>query len=140
MIRRLLLVGVCSLSAVAGCSWKGPPPPQTFPVSGKVLLANGQPLSTGWVVLHPKTPPGNEAMGAVQKDGTFVLGTFGKDDGALPGRYVVTVGPPPGIPGGANTAARAGIPKRYWEAGTSPLTVEVKAQEKNDDLSEIRLR
>jgi hypothetical protein len=137
MLRRLLIVGLCSLVG-AGCARKGPPP-KTYPVGGKVVLPGGQPLSGGWVTLHPKDPPGNEAVGMVAKDGTFVLGTFGKDDGALPGRYTITVGPLPGASAALNAGPRSQIPTRYWEPGTSPLTFEVKAGEKNT-ITEIRLQ
>jgi hypothetical protein len=92
------------------------------------------------VLFHPKDPPGNEAMGYIEADGTFKMTTFGKEDGAIAGRYVVTIEPLANrAPGGQvkPTAAEARIPRRYWEEETSDLNVEVKAEQ---NVAELRLR
>src|SRR4051812_42338481 len=77
------------------------------PVSGKVLWADGRPLAHGWVVFTPKTVPAQEANAPTGPDGTFHLSTFGKGDGAIPGRYVVTVEPHP------NARPKPRIPAKY---------------------------
>src|SRR5437773_10554148 len=118
----LIVAGV--LAALAGCGGGGEAArvvSAVVPVSGKVLYADGKPVANAWVVLTPKDPPGNEANAATQADGTFRLGTFAKDDGVVPGHYVVTVQPYPNAP----TAARPQIPARYTSAKTSPISIEI---------------
>ena len=112
------------LCLVIGCSY--PSPQTTVPVRGTVVSPNGKPPTSGWVVFHPRDLPGNEAYGKINKDGSFRLGTFGAEDGAVVGRYIITVGPPPGIQGREKETIRAGIPKRYWKEETSPLSHTVQ--------------
>lgn len=77
----------------AGCGRSGGA--ALAPVKGKVL-ANGQPVTGGSLLFAPaegdSAPP---ATGAVNPDGTFVLGTTDADDGAAVGRHVVTYNAPP---------------------------------------------
>jgi hypothetical protein len=141
MTRRLYLACLCSLLLIHGCGFQASPPPRTYPVRGKVVLAGGEPLAGAVVTLHPKDPPGNEALGYVETDGTFKMGTFAKEDGAIPGRYVVTVEPLANrTPGGKAkpNALVARIPRRYWGPETSQLEVEVKAQD--NELAPFHLR
>ena len=65
------------------------------------------------------TLEGNEAVAATAPDGTFRLGTFGKEDGAVPGRYVVTVEPH------ATAKPTSQIPKKYTFEQSSTLSVEI---------------
>jgi hypothetical protein len=125
---------------LAGCAGSGSAP-KTAPVSGKIVLANGEPLTRGIIVFHPKDPPGNEARAFVAKDGSFKLSTFLQEDGAVPGRYVVTVEPIANqAPGGQVKVEgiEVRIPKRYWSEEKSPLKVEVKAGE--NTLGPFRLQ
>lgn len=92
--------------------------PSTYPVMGQVVLANGQPLPGGFLRLHPKDPPARECHARLDRDGTFKVSSFGKDDGAPPGRYIVTIEPPPKMDGA--------IPKQFLEPETSPWHIEVK--------------
>jgi hypothetical protein len=112
----------------AGCSRLPDAPPQAYPVRGKVVLADGQPLRGGRVVFHPRTG-GKEAVAELGADGSFTLTSFKRDDGALPGDYVVTVipytyktGNPVAVP------QEAQVPQRYWEPETSPLTATVRPE------------
>lgn len=119
------LLGFLLLVVAAGCGSQGSGGAAAIvdsvvPVSGKVRYADGRPVANAWVVLHPKSPPGNEASAATAADGTFQLGTFGKADGAVPGRYVVTVEPHPN----AKTSVPQ-IPKKYTAEQTSTLTAEI---------------
>ena len=91
------LGALCFLAAalfpLSGCGAKGPAVPQ-FKVHGKVL-SHGEPAGGAIVVLHPVNkssavspyPP----RGVVEKDGTFVIGSRMKDDGAPEGDYTVTI-------------------------------------------------
>ncbi len=88
-----LSLGVVLLAATwTGCGPSG----TTAPVSGTVR-AQGQPVSGGVVTFAPlgtEATLGKPAVGAVQSDGTYVLGTDSKGDGAVMGRHRVTYSPP----------------------------------------------
>ncbi|HID75213.1 MAG TPA: carboxypeptidase regulatory-like domain-containing protein [Planctomycetaceae bacterium] len=74
---------------VLGCA--GSDRPETVPVSGTVTL-NGQPLAGAHVVFTLKE--GGElakATGTTDSQGKYQLSTFGENDGAVPGSYVVTI-------------------------------------------------
>jgi hypothetical protein len=82
------LVAVCFLPL--GCS-NSEGRPEVYPVSGAVFL-NGEPAAGAQIHFHPVD--GDErapAFGVVQEDGSFELSTFGTNDGAEAGDYVVTL-------------------------------------------------
>jgi hypothetical protein len=115
---------------VAGCTRHAPAPPQAYPVQGRVLLANGTPVRSGRVVFHPRdNPAGIEAFGEIQKDGSFALTTYQLNDGAVPGPYVVTVDPFSHEVNETRAMPATPIPRRYWDAATSDLAVEIDARE-----------
>lgn len=71
-----------------------------FPVAqvSGVCNCNGQPLKAGLVVFEPIPKPGSDrkesgraAAGMIQQDGTYVLSTFGNNDGAIVGTHRVLV-------------------------------------------------
>jgi len=65
--------------------------PDRTPVSGSVSIG-GVPVTGAIVVFSPATEgKGRGATGITDDSGNFVLGTFSKDDGAVPGDYVVLV-------------------------------------------------
>src|SRR3990172_901473 len=106
---------VLAAVVVAGCGSDGP---TTIPISGEVLY-NGQPMKDGIVVYLPKdTSVARQATGRIQSDGSFVLTTFKKADGAVPGDYDIVVyayQPHPGEPktrAEHEAVARAGGIKR----------------------------
>src|SRR5438445_4357449 len=118
------------LVVLAGCGGPSGEPESVVnsavPVSGRVLLSNGQPLANVWVVFHAKDAPGNDASAATEADGSFKLGTFKKDDGAIPGHYEVTIERHPNV----KTPDR--IPKAYKSTQTTPLKVEIKPTAGNE--------
>jgi hypothetical protein len=80
----LLLV----LVGLTGCS-SGP---KTYPVHGKVVYPDGSPMKGGAIMFEPVDNKLNiMSRGGIKEDGTFVLSTFGKADGAVPGRYRVLI-------------------------------------------------
>lgn len=114
---------VLAASAVllgAGCGG-----PQAHPVSGKVLLASGEPASGGVVEFRITNSDGEmvNAHGEIQSDGTFDLTTFDEGDGALEGEHEVIVVPP--TPGEGVTAAGLLFPVRYASYETSGLRFKV---------------
>lgn len=79
---------------VAGCT-KGGAEHKVAPVKGKVT-ANGQPVKGGNITFQPievagakSGTTGKPATAAVNDDGTFVLSTYGKEDGAVVGKHRV---------------------------------------------------
>ena len=119
------VITLALVAASTGCQSRAAGDPvaivnSVIPVSGQVRYADGRPVANAWVVFHPKDPPGNEASVATVPVGTFRLGTFAKEDGAVPGRYVVTVEPQ----STAKNAASA-IPKKYTVETTSNLTTVI---------------
>ena len=63
---------------------------ETAEVRGTVTL-DGRPLEGGAVLFVPAH--GQGATGTIQRDGTYVLGTYCAGDGATVGRHIVTVNP-----------------------------------------------
>lgn len=70
-------------------------------VSGKVSC-NGKPVTAGMVIFMPRVEPGEDSMksgksasGLIQPDGTYVLSTYGSNDGAIVATHSVQVFAPP---------------------------------------------
>lgn len=80
---------VCSCSLLTGC---GSGNPTTYEVTGTVVFTDGQPLTEGSVEFETKHKDKPiTAIGQINLDGTFELGTFEATDGALPGEHRVAV-------------------------------------------------
>ncbi|HEX6962675.1 MAG TPA: hypothetical protein VF175_12460 [Lacipirellula sp.] len=83
-------------------------------------------------------PAGRGSNGAIQRDGTFQLSTYGKGNGARPGSHQVAVvayeGTRVGPERGEGTLL---VPKRYTSPATSGLTIEVKVGEENSPVLEL---
>jgi hypothetical protein len=135
---RRLAVPLSVLAAMVGCGGPSGAPDEAkamvVPVSGKLLTASGAPVANAWVVFNPKEIPGHEANAPTSADGSFRLSTFGKEDGAIPGRYVVTVEPHP-YPKGAKPS----IPRQFSSAKDSPLIVEI-TKDGPAELEPLRLK
>jgi hypothetical protein len=89
VMRRIAWLGVLAL-AVAGCGGG----PKLVPVKGRVVYANGQPVTAASVSFTPDAATGNNAIlatGLLAEDGTFTLRTYPHGDGAMIGSYRVTV-------------------------------------------------
>ncbi len=121
-----------------------------YAVSGTVTY-NGQPLEKGSISFVPEK--GTSASGAINK-GSYALSTGGEQDGALPGKYRVTIvakediealakaefaktskrpeseiiAVPRSIMSSAAAKAKSLIPTGYGDLRTSPFTAEVKEQ------------
>lgn len=81
-----LVMGAMALGAL-GCGGSAGKP---VPVSG-VLLEEGKPLADARVTFNPVESGGRMAFGLTDSEGRFRLTTFRHNDGALPGRYKITV-------------------------------------------------
>ncbi len=104
-------------------------------------VCDGQPMPNATVYLHPiggAAPDVPRPRAVVRDDGTFVVGTYGKDDGAPPGDYKITVewfapGEQKNNPRGPQNV----LPAKYARPDTSDLIVHVEAGD--NQLPPIRL-
>lgn len=99
---------------------------EVAPVKGKVIY-NGEPVNEGAIHFQPLSEAegksgitGRPATGAVLKDGTFVLSTYGEEDGAVIGKHRVRYMP---VIVGAKSYDDVPTPSPY--AGLVPKTDEV---------------
>ncbi|MBC7821080.1 MAG: hypothetical protein IAG10_29695 [Planctomycetaceae bacterium] len=87
---RLKILGLLllSLGIASGCSGQ----PTAYLVHGMVVFPDGKPLTRGTVEFEAinQTKP-ITASGEIAKDGTFRLGTFAPNDGAIAGQHRVAV-------------------------------------------------
>jgi hypothetical protein len=108
--------------------------PQTYSASGAVTL-NGKPLPNVIVTFLPVSG-GRSASGTADSQGSFRLSTFGVDDGAMAGKYEVTIIPkdPPPMAGDSDpgmtqpskpTKYTPPFPGRYGMPKESKLTAEI---------------
>jgi hypothetical protein len=111
-----------------------------FPVSGKVTY-KGQPLTSGTINFLPEDPnTGRPAVGEIQPDGSFQLTTQTPGDGAMGGKYKVSISayevdksqgasPPQGGVADQVAVARAQrkslIPEKYSATDVSGLAATV---------------
>jgi hypothetical protein len=113
--------------AVTGCSDGNP---RTYPVRGEVRFPDGRPLTRGTVefeLLDQEKPI--TATGEISEDGTFVLGTFKLDDGAIAGRHRAAVIADHEIGTGAErpgTLPPTALDPRYRDFKTSGLEFTVE--------------
>jgi hypothetical protein len=125
------MVAACLLAA--GCGRRI----TLVPAEGRVTL-DGKPLEFGAVMVQPAAGPA--AQGKINSDGTFRLGTFKPDDGAIPGPATVRVMCRKDItqPGGERAYGPSLVPDRYTRFDTSGLAVEITAGMKPLEIQMIR--
>lgn len=92
--------------------------PVPIEVSGSVLGSDGQPLPDAMIRFYPQKPQCLESTAVTDSAGKFAAGTFTKNDGVVPGPYIVTVEP-------RDRKAAAFIPPEYNSPDKSPLRVEI---------------
>ncbi|MBL6706251.1 MAG: carboxypeptidase regulatory-like domain-containing protein [Planctomycetaceae bacterium] len=89
--RSLILIVVSGLLAGCGGGGGGADRPDRTPVTGTVTFA-GAPVSDAIVVFSPAVEgEGRGSTGITDSNGNFVMGTFEKADGVVPGDYIVLV-------------------------------------------------
>jgi hypothetical protein len=117
-----LLASLLALSPL-GC---GDGVPDNVPISGKVVYANGKPLTTGMIVFNPVAEGEEAPMAEIQQDGTF---EFSEDGGIPPGEYRVALAPSEEEMAEAEEEPAAfsfPAPQKYLQADTSGWTASVK--------------
>ena len=135
---RLALCGVLVLT-IGGCGGDGRP--SLVKVEGKVTL-NGEPLGGAKLGFIPvdQGDYGRASRATSNADGTFVVGTYAKDDGMPRGKYTVVVEKTEYVdelPDGFNiedpeanavsVKMKRFLPEHYGNPSDSGLTVEVSS-------------
>lgn len=95
----LKVLGLGCAVLLSGCGSKQPPPPaKVYPVSGKVTY-KGEPL-VGADLTFFNEESNRSAFGRTNDRGEYKLTTFSPNDGAVPGKHLVTIvkiEPPPQV-------------------------------------------
>lgn len=105
--------------------------PSVVPVNGLVLY-NDKPLPFGTVMFQPEK--GQPAIGEIRDDGSFRLSSYAHEDGAVPGRHLVSItcydGQRPGQAKTNNTGetslGKLLTPLKYTRTGSSGLTAQIE--------------
>ncbi len=130
-LRMLMVAAVCALAATAGCEQGDRL--KTYPVTGTVTFPDGQRFSGGResFIVFESTEQSINATGVIEPDGTFSLGTYEPDDGAIAGSHRVSITPP--TPAGDPDQMRADplMHSKYRNLDTSGLEVTVEAIRSN---------
>jgi hypothetical protein len=140
MLRRAALMMI-GLVVAGGCNRNGPTLPDTVQAKGKILLPSGQPLSGGRLELKATEPPSIDAFADIQKDGTFVVQSFTKEGGAVPGNYIVVVSPFDYHAKGGNPRLLPyadSIPAKYKDASSSDLKVAIESGKDNSFTLQLK--
>ncbi len=130
---------VALLAGLGGChNSDSLPSLHVYEVKGKVLLADGKPLSEGWIYFVPKGDLPLTPSGVISSDGTFSLVTGGSGDGAPAGDYKLRVESPRLQQAAATSRKKPPFPGKYGDEDSSGLVVTVRAE--SNQLEPIRLR
>jgi len=128
---------VAVLLALAGCGGEGNPLSglSRYPVKGKVLLADGKPLTSGHIVFLSNAPPAS-ASADIGSDGSFEFkGTSGAGLPEANYKVHLTLGPTSGgVSVGRGAAAKLPFASKYLEEDTSGLTATVTTDESKNQF------
>jgi len=141
------LLYLCFVTALAVCSGgcsssSGPSTKVCYPVKGEVLVKD-KPAEGALVVLSPKgdANPDEWSSGypraTVGADGKFEVGTYGDNDGAPAGDYIVLVSWNAPNPQNEEVSGPDRLGGRYSDPATSKLAATIEARP--TELAPIRL-
>jgi hypothetical protein len=123
--RWLSILLLATSAAAAGCgNADSLPSLKVYEVKGKVVLADGKPLTGGWVYFVPKGDLPLTPSAQIAADGTFSLVTGGSGEGAPPGEYKVRVEAPQFLP--VKKTKKALFPFKYTDEDSSGIVVAVQ--------------
>jgi hypothetical protein len=126
-------------AGLAGChSSDSLPVLKVYEVKGKVLLADGQPLSGGWIYFVPKGDLPLTPSSVIGSDGTFSIVTGGSGEGAPAGDYKVRVEAPQLQQGTSKSKKKPPFPFKYSDEDSSGLVITVRAE--SNQLEPILLK
>ena len=120
---RIAFISVLLVTLLSGCDTGL----KTYQAGGKVLMEDETPLAGGRVVFR-SVEHGIAAKAVISEDGSFVLGTHKKGDGAVAGLHQVGVTPPMDNPDAGFTVK---ILPKYRRGSTSGLEFTVSEEEDN---------
>jgi len=127
----LLVAAVFAVAWATGCDRETRL--RTYPVSGTVLYQDSERFAGGnqSFIVFESIENNINATGVIEADGTFSLGTYEPNDGAVAGRHRVSITPP--APAGDADQTRATLPihAKYCNLDTSDLQVSVEAIRSN---------
>ncbi|MCA9023458.1 MAG: hypothetical protein KDA74_25085 [Planctomycetaceae bacterium] len=95
--------------------------PETVAVNG-IVTYQGKPVTDASIMFYP-VQGRKPATGRSDTEGKFILRTFEKDDGAIPGEHTVTVNAYESTPEGVSM--KSAIPIKYSSPTTTPLKIMV---------------
>lgn len=134
-------VGLVLCAGIVGCGDSAAQrKAEVHEVRGKVLLADGKPLSGGRVFFVPRDGA-LTSEGKIGPDGTFALETGISGAGAPVGEYKVRIEPEGGVPIQARKASRGKkppFPVKYLDEDSSKLTALIRAE--SNRLEPFRLK
>lgn len=156
MTRLAGFLALCFSAALSGCGSgeSEPDRPAAYPVTGVITYKNA-PLEEASVTFVPQGQNQPGAFGRTDASGRYSLTTYEPDDGAVSGKYFVTVTkyeggaeppsagvdesdpnyePPPDNPR-PSAGPKSLIPQKYSQIVTSKLEVTVAEGENNFDFS-----
>jgi hypothetical protein len=135
----LAWVAVSVAATLNGCRGSDSLPSlPVYQVTGKVVLADGKPLSGGFISFVPKDGLAVTPSSTIGPDGTFSLVTGGSGDGAPAGEYKVRVEAPQLQHAAARSKRRPVFPDKYRDEDSSGLVITVRADA--NQLEPIRLK
>src|SRR5262245_3730672 len=121
-MRRMALLGMI-VFLTAGCGGG----PKLVPVKGRVVFADGRPVTAASISFSPDTDKENNstlsATSLLQLDGSFTLRTYPHGDGAMVGSYRVTISL--GRGGRGNLA-------KYTRPKDTPLLIDIPPEGRTD--------
>ena len=124
-------------AGLAGCHSRDALPTfQVYEVKGKVVLADGKPLSDGWIYFVPTGNLTVTPSARIGSDGTFSVTTGGSGEGAPAGEYKVRVESPQF--NAKSKSKKARLPFKYTDEDSSGISVTVRPQV--NQLDPIRLK
>jgi hypothetical protein len=121
---RLMVVLTLGLTLM-GCGDRHLSLPSPVTASGKITLANGQPVKHVRLMFTPIEAMA-PASGVVKDDGTFTLNTYDSKPGACAGKYRVIIQLDQSSPEGRTKSAASlkSVPEKYQQEN-SPLEVTI---------------
>ncbi len=123
---------VAALAGLSGCGQADRLPKLTvYEVTGKVVLADGKPLSSGVISFVPKGDLAITPSANISSDGTFKVVTGGSGDGAPAGEYKVRIEAPEFH--ADRKSKKALFPFKYTDEDSSKIVVTVLPQENHLD-------
>ncbi len=124
----LLLLSAALLAL--GCSSSGPAKKVCYPVKGELTVA-GKPAEGATIILQPReADPTDWSAGfpraTVGADGKFQVSTYGENDGAPAGEYVILVTWEAPNPANEEASGPDRLGGRYIDPAKSKLTAKVE--------------